>query len=53
MSRNGDLGLFIAASDHNLIRHNRARRNPEGGMIIEGDRNEIVVTAWSEAAAGF
>ncbi len=42
MSGNGDLGLFMAASDHNLIRHNRARRHPEGGMIIEGDRNEIV-----------
>jgi parallel beta-helix repeat protein len=42
MSGNGDLGLFMAASDDNLIRHNRARRNPEGGMIIEGDRNEIV-----------
>jgi len=42
MSQNGDLGLFMAASDHNLIRHNRARHNPEGGMIIEGDRNEIV-----------
>jgi hypothetical protein len=42
MSGNGDLGLFMAASDHNLIRANSARRNPEGGMIIEGDRNEIV-----------
>jgi parallel beta-helix repeat protein len=42
MSKNGDLGLFMAASDHNLIRHNRTRGHPEGGMIIEGDRNEIV-----------
>jgi len=42
MSRNGDLALFMEASDHNLIRHNTARGNPEDGMIIEGDRNEIV-----------
>jgi parallel beta-helix repeat protein len=42
MSRNGDLALFMEASDHNLIRHNKARGNPEDGMIIEGDRNEIV-----------
>jgi parallel beta-helix repeat protein len=42
MSRNGDLALFMEASDHNLIRHNKARGNPEDGMIIEGNRNEIV-----------
>jgi large repetitive protein len=42
MSRNGDLGLFMEASDRNLIGRNRVRGNPEGGMIIEGDRNEIV-----------
>jgi parallel beta-helix repeat protein len=42
MSRNGDLALFMEASDHNLIRQNKARGNPEDGMIIEGNRNEIV-----------
>jgi Right handed beta helix region len=42
MSKNGDLALFMAASDRNVIRHNKARGNPEDGMIIEGDRNEIV-----------
>jgi parallel beta-helix repeat protein len=41
MSGNGDLGLFMVASDHNLIKHNKARDNPEGGMLIEGDRNEF------------
>jgi parallel beta-helix repeat protein len=42
MSKNGDLALFMAASDRNLIAHNRTRRHSEGGMIIEGDRNRIV-----------
>jgi parallel beta-helix repeat protein len=42
MSENGDLALFMAGSDDNLIRRNRARGNPEDGMIIEGDHNEIV-----------
>jgi len=42
MSRNGDLALFMEASDHNLIRHNKARGNPEDGMIIEGNRNLVI-----------
>lgn len=42
MSRNGDLALFMEASDHNLVRHNKARGNPEDGMIIDGNRNRIV-----------
>jgi parallel beta-helix repeat protein len=42
LSDNGDLALFMADSDENHISHNEARGNPEGGMIIEGDRNEIV-----------
>ena len=36
---NGDLGLFMEKSDHNHIRKNRMRRNPEGGIIAEGDGN--------------
>jgi parallel beta-helix repeat protein len=42
LSQNGDLALFMEACDHNLIRHNKARGNPEDGMIIDGNRNEIV-----------
>ena len=42
MSGNADLGLFTEDSDDNLIGHNKTRGHPEGGMIIEGDRNEIV-----------
>jgi Right handed beta helix region len=41
MSENADLGLFTEDSDDNLIRHNKTHGHPEGGMIIEGDRNEI------------
>lgn len=42
LSDNGDLALILYASDRNHISHNKARGNPEDGMIIEGDRNEIV-----------
>jgi parallel beta-helix repeat protein len=42
LSRNGDLPLILYGSDRNQIAHNKARGNPEAGMIIEGDRNEIV-----------
>jgi parallel beta-helix repeat protein len=42
LSHNGDLALFMEDSDRNHISHNKGRGNPEQGMIIEGDGNEIV-----------
>jgi parallel beta-helix repeat protein len=42
MSRNADLGLFAAGSDHNHIGMNRVRGHREGGILVEGDGNEIV-----------
>jgi parallel beta-helix repeat protein len=42
MFRNADLGLFVAGSDHNHIGHNRMRGHREGGILLEGDGNEIV-----------
>jgi parallel beta-helix repeat protein len=39
LSGNGDLGLILYDSDRNHISYNRLRRNPEGGMIIDGDGN--------------
>jgi parallel beta-helix repeat protein len=42
MFRNADLGLFVAGSDHNHIGHNRMRGHREGGILLEGDGNQIV-----------
>ena len=41
-SGNAELGIHLIRSDHNLVRANRVRRNPEDGIILEGDRNRIV-----------
>jgi parallel beta-helix repeat protein len=43
LSRNGDLALILYGSDRNHIAYNRARGNPEDGMIIDGSYNEIVL----------
>jgi parallel beta-helix repeat protein len=52
LSDNGDLALILYASDRNHISHNKARGNPEDGMIIEGDRNEIVRNRLVENGGG-
>jgi parallel beta-helix repeat protein len=43
LSDNSDVGLVsLADSDQNHISHNEARGNTLDGIVIEGDRNEIV-----------
>jgi parallel beta-helix repeat protein len=39
---NAELGIHLIQSDHNLIAHNRVRDNAEDGIIVQGDRNQIV-----------
>ena len=41
MVGNGDVGLSLEGSDHNHILHNRLRRNPLDGIVIDGRFNEI------------
>lgn len=40
-AHNAELGIHLIGSDRNHIRRNRVRRNPEDGIIVEGDRNRI------------
>ena len=41
LNRNADLGLFAINVDRSLIERNVMARNPEAGIILEGDGNEI------------
>ena len=40
-SRNGDIGLFAPGNDHVHLWKNKLARNPEAGILMDGDNNLI------------
>jgi len=49
---NGDNGMFVPDSTHNLIKGNRTSRNPSGIALDESDRNELRRNRSAQDAVG-